>query len=123
MARMIKKYSDMLDNGIYDSEEEICNEECISYDDLYEYDNEYSNKNKENKMPIPKVKTGPTMGQERSRNKNGAWRRKRNDTGSVREKGKKLNIFKIITLVISSISNLIIWILNFIKNKKVKNES
>lgn len=82
MARMIKKYSDMLDNGIYDSEEEICNEECISYDDLYEYDNEYSNKNKENKMPIPKVKTGPTMGQERSRNKNGAWRRKRNDTGS-----------------------------------------
>lgn len=43
-------------------------------------------------MPSPKdthgpiVKTGPTAGNERTRNKNGQWRRKRNDAGISRKK-------------------------------------
>lgn len=32
----------------------------------------------------PIVKTGPTAGQNRSRNKNGQWRKKRSDTGKPR---------------------------------------
>lgn len=32
----------------------------------------------------PVVKTGPTAGQYRSRNKNGQWRRKRSDAGNPR---------------------------------------
>lgn len=32
----------------------------------------------------PVVKTGPTAGQNRSRNKNGQWRRKRSDAGKKR---------------------------------------
>lgn len=32
----------------------------------------------------PIVKTGPTAGQNRSRNKNGQWRKKRSDTGKSR---------------------------------------
>jgi len=32
----------------------------------------------------PKVKTGPTAGQTRSRNKNGRWRAKRSDAGVSR---------------------------------------
>ena len=32
----------------------------------------------------PKVKTGPTRGQVRSRNSNGQWRGKRNDAGHRR---------------------------------------
>ena len=32
----------------------------------------------------PVVKTGPTAGQNRSRNKNGQWRRKRSDAGKPR---------------------------------------
>lgn len=35
----------------------------------------------------PKVKTGPTAGQERARNKNGRWHAKRSDAG----KSKKIN--------------------------------
>jgi hypothetical protein len=35
-------------------------------------------------MPIPKVKTGPTAGSERSRNKDGRWRKKRSDAGKKR---------------------------------------
>ena len=34
----------------------------------------------------PVVKTGPTAGQNRSRNKDGTWRRKRSDTGQSRTK-------------------------------------
>lgn len=34
----------------------------------------------------PIVKTGPTAGQNRSRNKDGRWRAKRNDTGKTRNK-------------------------------------
>lgn len=43
-------------------------------------------------MPSPKdthgpiVKPGPTAGNERTRNKNGQWRRKRNDAGISRKK-------------------------------------
>ena len=33
----------------------------------------------------PIVKTGPTAGQNRSRNKNGQWRRKRSDAGKSRK--------------------------------------
>ena len=36
-------------------------------------------------MPIPKVKTGPTAKQDRSRNKNGQWRKKRSDAGVKRK--------------------------------------
>lgn len=32
----------------------------------------------------PVIKTGPTAGQNRSRNKNGQWRRKRSDAGKRR---------------------------------------
>lgn len=32
----------------------------------------------------PIVKSGPTAGQNRSRNKNGQWRKKRSDTGKSR---------------------------------------
>lgn len=32
----------------------------------------------------PVVKTGPTAGQNRSRNQNGQWRRKRSDAGTKR---------------------------------------
>lgn len=37
----------------------------------------------------PVVKTGPTAGQNRSRNDDGAWHRKRSDTGTTREKKEK----------------------------------
>ena len=33
----------------------------------------------------PVVKTGPTAGQNRSRNQDGQWRRKRSDAGSPRK--------------------------------------
>ena len=33
----------------------------------------------------PIVKTGPTAGQNRSRNQNGQWRRKRSDAGKARK--------------------------------------
>lgn len=36
-------------------------------------------------MPIPKIFTGPTKGQFRSRNSNGRWRAKRSDTGIKRK--------------------------------------
>lgn len=43
------------------------------------------------KMPSPKdthgpiVKTGPTAGENRSRNQDGTWRKKRNDSGKKRK--------------------------------------
>lgn len=78
-------------------------------------------------MPVPKVKTGPTAGQERSRNKDGAWRRKRSDTGILREVNNpsslKLISMNGMRLIISSIVNFVIWVFNFIKNKKDKSES
>lgn len=33
----------------------------------------------------PIVKTGPTSGENRSRNQNGQWRKKRNDSGKKRK--------------------------------------
>lgn len=41
-------------------------------------------------MPIPKVKTGPTRGQERSRKKKSKeWRKQRSDAGKPRPKNKR----------------------------------
>jgi hypothetical protein len=37
------------------------------------------------KGKVPKVKTGPTFGLERSRTKKGAWRKKRSDAGKSRK--------------------------------------
>lgn len=34
---------------------------------------------------VPRVKTGPTYGQERSRNTGGEWRAKRSDAGEPRK--------------------------------------
>lgn len=34
---------------------------------------------------VPRVKTGPTKGQERSRNDDGTWRKKRSDAGESRK--------------------------------------
>ena len=34
----------------------------------------------------PVVKTGPTAGQNRSRNKDGTWRKKRSDAGQTKKK-------------------------------------
>ncbi|MGR9633710.1 hypothetical protein ACU82A_11240 [Bacillus cereus] len=39
----------------------------------------------------PIVKTGPTAGQNRTRNKDGAWRAKRSDAGKPRPKQEKSN--------------------------------
>ena len=50
-------------------------------------------------MPSPKdtngpvTKTGPTRGQNRSRNKDGEWRKKRSDTGKSRDKKKSGGCF------------------------------
>lgn len=35
-------------------------------------------------MPIPRVLSGPNKGKERSRNKDGRWRKKRSDAGLLR---------------------------------------
>ena len=48
-------------------------------------------------MPSPKdtkgpiVKTGPTAGQNRSRNQDGEWRKKRDDSGKPRSNKEPLN--------------------------------
>lgn len=42
---------------------------------------------KDTKGPV--VKSGPTRGENRSRNKDGQWRAKRSDTGKSRDKGGK----------------------------------
>jgi hypothetical protein len=39
-------------------------------------------------MPVPQVPKEGGGEQERSRNKDGEWRKKRNDTGKPRETGK-----------------------------------
>ena len=50
-------------------------------------------------MPSPKdtkgpvVKSGPTRGENRSRNKDGQWRKKRNDSGKNRDKKKDSGCF------------------------------
>jgi len=41
-----------------------------------------------NKTNGPVVKTGPTAGQNRSRNQDGRWREKRSDTGKPRGSNK-----------------------------------
>ena len=39
-------------------------------------------------MPVPIIKTGPTKDEERSRNKDGRWRKKRDDAGKKRNGNK-----------------------------------
>lgn len=41
----------------------------------------------------PVVKTGPTRGENRSRNNDGRWREKRSDAGQLRDKGGKSGCF------------------------------
>jgi len=36
MPKMIKKYERMLLDGTYENEQELCNQEGINYEDLYE---------------------------------------------------------------------------------------
>jgi len=38
MPKMVKKYERMLLDGTYENEQELCNQEGINYDDLYEDD-------------------------------------------------------------------------------------
>lgn len=38
MGEMFKEYSDMLSSGQYENAEELCNQEGINYEDLYEDD-------------------------------------------------------------------------------------
>lgn len=75
-------------------------------------------------MPIPKVKTGPTAGQERSRNSDGVWRRKRSDTGTTREKenysdldspNKIQNIISIVGTIFTVAGGIVTFIRNYKK--------
>lgn len=36
--KMFPEYEKMLDQGVYENEEELCNQEGLNYDDLYEDD-------------------------------------------------------------------------------------
>lgn len=78
-------------------------------------------------MPIPKVKTGPTAGQERSRNNDGVWRRKRSDTGSIREKNdysssENSNTLQNIVAIVTTVGMAVGGIVKFIRRlKKWKN--
>jgi hypothetical protein len=74
-------------------------------------------------MPIPIVKTGPTAGQERSRNNDGAWRRKRSDAGTTREKddisdSETPNKIQNVVSVVSTIFSVAGGIIKFIRNYK-----
>lgn len=75
-------------------------------------------------MPIPKVKTGPTAGEERSRNNDGAWRRKRSDAGSIRDSkdylsssnlGKIQNVISIVSTIGIAIGGIVKFINKFKK--------
>lgn len=74
-------------------------------------------------MPIPKVKTGPTAGQERSRNSDGAWRRKRSDAGSTRDSkdsssdtlGTVQNIVSIVSTIGIAVGGIVKFINKFKK--------
>lgn len=77
-------------------------------------------------MPIPKIKTGPTYGQERSRNQDGRWRRKRSDTGIERVSTNKtalnaieilLNIFKFLITLSKNIFKMFLSLISFITTK------
>lgn len=36
MAELFSEYQDMLDNGTYDNEEDLCNQEGLNIDDIYQ---------------------------------------------------------------------------------------
>jgi hypothetical protein len=74
-------------------------------------------------MPIPKVKTGPTAGQERTRNNDGAWRRKRSDTGLRREKNdysssENSNTLQNIVSIVTTVGMVVGGIVKFIRRFK-----
>ncbi|MDZ7817257.1 MAG: hypothetical protein U5K55_01025 [Aliarcobacter sp.] len=74
-------------------------------------------------MPIPKVKTGPTAGQERSRNNDGAWRRKRSDAGTTREKddyssSENSNTLQNIVSIVTNTGMVVGEIVKFIRRFK-----
>lgn len=48
----------------------------------------------------PVVKTGPTAGKNRSRNKNGQWRRKRSDAGKSRSFNTVIDALEIVSYFI-----------------------
>ena len=68
-------------------------------------------------MPIPRVKTGPTAGQERSRNNNGRWRKKRNDTWIIRGNTDSLKTIVSAVSIIGMAINGIVKVINKFKNK------
>jgi hypothetical protein len=74
-------------------------------------------------MPIPKVKTGPTAGQERSRNNDGAWGRKRSDAGTTREKddyssSENSNTLQNIVSIVTTTGMVVGGIVKFIRRFK-----
>lgn len=54
--------------------------------DLFDYDMAFTKSASPKDTHGPVVKTGPTAGQNRSRNKDGTWRKKRSDAGKTRKK-------------------------------------
>ena len=40
MPKMIKKYERMLEQGLYDDENELCNDLALNYEDIYEDEEE-----------------------------------------------------------------------------------
>lgn len=40
MGEMLEEYSDMLDQNIYDNEEDLCNGEGLNCDEIYEDDDD-----------------------------------------------------------------------------------
>lgn len=38
MGPLYPEYQEMLDNGEYDSVEELCNGECLNYHEVFDYD-------------------------------------------------------------------------------------
>jgi hypothetical protein len=50
-------------------------------------------------MPIPIVQSGPNKGKERSRNKNGQWRKKRSDAGLLRRSSLSKEILEFLDMI------------------------
>jgi len=38
MYPLYPEYQEMINNGVYDSVEELCNGECLNYHEVYDYD-------------------------------------------------------------------------------------
>lgn len=50
-------------------------------------------------MPIPIVQSGPNKGKERSRNKNGQWKKKRSDAGLLRRSSLSKEILEFLDMI------------------------